>query len=99
MPVDKYQIEVELAKIVDPEINVSIMELNLVDKVEVHEDGRVEVQYHATTPYCPAFFALQISQDIKERLSKLEGVKEVNVVLTGHYMAEYINRLVAEGKL
>lgn len=99
MPLDRYAVEVELAQIVDPEIGVSIMELELIDKLEISEDGRIDVQFHATTPYCPAFFALQIAQDIKERLSRLPGVREVHVRMTGHYMEDYINQLVEGGEL
>lgn len=99
MPIDRFAIESELANIVDPEIGVSIVELELIDKLDITEDGRVSVQFHATTPYCPAFFALQIAQDIKDRLSKLPGVKEVHVKMTGHYMEDYINQLVEGGEI
>ncbi|MEM3034406.1 MAG: iron-sulfur cluster assembly protein, partial [Candidatus Nitrosocaldus sp.] len=55
----------ELSKIVDPEINVSIMELQLVDNVEI-KDGNVKVELHLTSPFCPAVFGFKIAQDIRD---------------------------------
>jgi hypothetical protein len=39
-------------------------------------------------------FALEIAQDIKKRVGSLEGVKEVKISMTGHFMADEINRRV-----
>jgi metal-sulfur cluster biosynthetic enzyme len=91
--IDIREIQIELAKIVDPEIGVPIAEMNLIDKLEV-KDGVVEIEYHATTPYCPPIFALHISKSIKENVMKVKGVKGVKVRVTGHYLAEAINRQV-----
>ena len=49
----KRQIFDELTKIVDPEIGVSIMELELIDKVDIKE-GNVDIDLHLTSPCCPA---------------------------------------------
>ncbi len=91
--IDIREIQIELSKIVDPEIGVPIAEMNLIDKLEV-KDGVVEIEYHATTPYCPPIFALHISKSIKENVMKVKGVKSVKVRVTGHYLAEAINRQV-----
>ena len=41
----------ELSAIVDPEINVSITELELIDEVDIQEDGVKTVSYtHLTLP-------------------------------------------------
>lgn len=87
------QIQDEISKIIDPEIGVPIVEMNLIDKLEI-KDGIVEVEYHATTPYCPPMFAIYISKSIKENLSKINGVRDVKVRVTGHFLADAINRQV-----
>jgi metal-sulfur cluster biosynthetic enzyme len=91
--VDIREVQKEVSKVVDPEIGMPIVEMNLIDKLEV-KDGDVDVEYHATTQYCPPVFALKISQDLKDNLSKIKGVKTVKVVVTGHYFADAINRQV-----
>ncbi len=83
----------ELVKIVDPEINVSIIELQLIDNIEI-DDGNVNVDLHLTSPFCPAVFGFKIAQDIKNNLSKIEGINKVRVNVSNHFMAEAINKQV-----
>jgi metal-sulfur cluster biosynthetic enzyme len=91
--VDMKEIQRQLSKVIDPEIGIPIMEMNLIDKLDV-KDGAVDIQYHATTPYCPPIFALKISQDMKSSIEQLKGVRSVRVVVSGHYLSDAINRQV-----
>src|SRR2546428_1826418 len=91
--VDLKEVQKQISRIVDPEVGIPIVEMNLIDKLEIKE-GLVDVQYHATTQYCPPVFALKISQDIKTGVMGVKGVKDVHVVVTAHYFAEAINRQV-----
>ena len=45
----------ELSKIVDPEINTTITELELIDEVDISEES-VKVDFHLPSPFCPAVF-------------------------------------------
>jgi len=76
----------ELSKIVDPEINTSIVELELIDEVDIN-DSNVKVDLHLTSPFCPAVFGFKICQDVHDNLLKVDGVKDV-------FMAEQINNQV-----
>jgi len=91
--VDVREVQKQISKIVDPEIGMPIVEMNLIDKLDI-KDGQVDVEYHATTQFCPPVFALKISQDLKDTLSQVKGVKSVRVVVTGHYFSDAINRQV-----
>jgi metal-sulfur cluster biosynthetic enzyme len=91
--VDVREVQKQISKVVDPEIGMPIVEMNLVDKLDV-KDGQVDVEYHATTQYCPPVFALKISQDLRDGLLQVKGVKGVKVMVTGHYFADAINRQV-----
>ncbi len=91
--VDMREVQRQVSKIVDPEIGMPIVEMNLIDKLDV-KDGNVDVEYHATTQFCPPVFALKISQDLKDNVMAVKGVKSVKVIVTGHYFADAINRQV-----
>ncbi len=91
--VDIKEVQRQVSKIVDPEIGMPIVEMNLIDKLDIKE-GNVDVEYHATTQFCPPVFALKISQDLKDNLMAVKGVKSVKVMVTGHYFADAINRQV-----
>jgi len=91
--VDLREVQKQISRVVDPEIGMPIVEMNLIDKLDVKE-GEVDVEYHATTQYCPPVFALKISQDLKDGIAQVKGVKSVKVLVTGHYFADAINRQV-----
>ena len=87
----------ELSKIVDPEIGASIMELELIDKVDIEEKD-VNVDLHLTSPFCPAVFGFKIAQDVRDNIYKIEGIENVKINVSNHFMAEAINKQVNESK-
>ena len=83
----------ELTKIVDPEINVSIMELELIDNIDINGSS-VKADIHLTSPFCPAIFGFKIAQDIHDNLLKIDGIDDVKLNVSNHFMAEAINNQV-----
>tara|TARA_B100000029_G_scaffold22593_1_gene22625 strand:+ start:1523 stop:1879 length:357 start_codon:yes stop_codon:yes gene_type:complete len=82
-----------LSKIVDPEIDTSITELELIDEVDITDSG-INVDLHLTSPFCPAVFGFKICQDIHDDLLGIDGVDNVKVNVSNHFMAEQINTQV-----
>ncbi len=66
--------------IYDPEIPVNIYELGLIYEVNVSVDLNIEIVMSLTSPFCPA--AQSMPAEIKEKLSAIEGVKNVEVRVT-----------------
>jgi len=87
------EIQSRLSKIIDPELGRPITEMNLVDRLDVH-DAFVDVEFHLTATFCPPMFALKIANDIKSSVLSVEGVKGVKVTLRGHYLADAVNKQV-----
>ncbi len=73
----KEKILEKLAEIMDPELNYNIVDLGLVYRVEPKEDGTVEIDLTLTSPGCP--LAPVIYGDVMEKVSKLPGIKDVQV--------------------
>ncbi len=69
-----------LKNIYDPEIPVNIYELGLVYEHKVDNAGNVKVVMTLTAPNCPVADALP--QQVKEEISYLTGVKNVEVEIT-----------------
>ncbi|MDY3338336.1 SUF system Fe-S cluster assembly protein [Riemerella anatipestifer] len=69
-----------LKTVYDPEIPVDIYELGLVYDVQVSDEGKVKVVMTLTTPNCPV--AESLPQEVKEKVSEVEGVNEVDLELT-----------------
>jgi len=71
---------VEVLKTVyDPEIPVDIYSLGLIYKIDLQEDGTLDVDMTLTAPGCPA--ADFIMEDVRQKLDTLEGVTSANVNL------------------
>jgi metal-sulfur cluster biosynthetic enzyme len=68
-----------LEEVIDPELNVNIVDLGLIREVEV-EDGRVEILMTLTTPGCPLHGVFD--ELVTREVQKLDNVEEVEVELT-----------------
>ena len=82
-PEEKLKIEeriVEVLKTVyDPEIPGDSYNLGLIYRIELQEDGLLDVDMTLTAPNCPA--ADFIVEDVRLKLDGVEGVKEARVNL------------------
>ena len=82
-PEEKLKIEervVEILKTVyDPEIPVDIYNLGLIYRIELHDDGTLDVDMTLTAPNCPA--ADFIVEDVRIKLDGITGVKDAHVNL------------------
>lgn len=80
---EKTQIEeriVDVLKTVyDPEIPVNIYDLGLIYKIDVNDDGHVDIDMTFTAPSCPA--ADFILEDVRLKVDSLEHVKSSTVNL------------------
>lgn len=80
---EKTQIEeriVDVLKTVyDPEIPVNIFDLGMIYKIDVKDDGNVDVDMTFTAPSCPA--ADFILEDVRTKIDSVDGVKSSNVNL------------------
>ena len=63
----------------DPEIPVNIFDLGMIYKIDVQDDGNVDVDMTFTAPNCPA--ADFILEDVRTKIESVEGVNAVNVNL------------------
>ena len=71
---------VEVLKTVyDPEIPVDIYNLGLIYRIDLHDDGGLDVDMTLTAPNCPA--ADFIVEDVRLKLDGVDGVKEARVNL------------------
>lgn len=80
-PEERLKIEeraVELLRTVyDPEIPVDIYSLGLVYRIELADDGSLNIDMTLTAPACP--MADFIVEDVRQKLESIEGVSAVNV--------------------
>ncbi|MBS1954831.1 MAG: Mrp/NBP35 family ATP-binding protein [Cyanobacteria bacterium SZAS-4] len=70
------QVKGALSKVMDPDLNTDIVTLGMISEIKI-ENGKVAFKLTLTTPACPV--KEKIESDCKEEVSKLPGVKEVEI--------------------
>lgn len=68
-----------LHTVYDPEIPVDIYSLGLIYRIDLHDDGSLDVDMTLTAPNCPA--ADFIVEDVRLKLEGISGVKNSTVNL------------------
>jgi len=68
-----------LREVIDPELGLDFVELGLIYEVTV-DGGSVQVTYTLTSPGCP--IGPQVSEQIEEFVSELDGVQDVQSTMT-----------------
>ena len=68
-----------LRTVFDPEIPVNIYDLGLIYKIDVKDDGNVDIDMTFTAPTCPA--ADFILEDVRQKVDTIQGVKSTMVNL------------------
>jgi len=74
--IDRENVIEGLKECYDPEINIDVWTLGLIYNLELKED-RVNIRMTFTSIMCP--YGPMLVEEIKQRISKIESVKEVNV--------------------
>jgi metal-sulfur cluster biosynthetic enzyme len=85
-----------LAKVTDPELDQSVVDLGFVTAMEV-DGGRVAVAFRLPTYWCSAGFAWIMAEDMRSALLRLPWVRSAEVRLVDHFAAGRINPGVAAG--
>ena len=68
-----------LRTIMDPELNVNIVDLGLIYGIEIQPEGKVVVKMTLTSPACPLGAVIQAQ--VHQALTKLPWVKDPRVEL------------------
>lgn len=85
-----------LKTVFDPEIPVDVYSLGLVYKIDLKDDGVVDIDMTLTAPNCP--MADFIFEDVRQKVESVEGVTAANVNLV--YEPEWdIRMMTDEAKL
>jgi len=74
----KDQVLQALNDVMDPEIGMSLNELNMIREVNI-EDGKVEVKMVLTTSFCP--LAGQLVEEVRKKTTAVAEGRDVEVVV------------------
>ena len=82
--IDKIALEIKILEtlktVYDPEMPADIYELGLVYDININDNAFVNLKMTLTAPGCPV--AGEIIMEVDNKLRNIEGVSDVNVMLT-----------------
>lgn len=82
--IDKVALEIKIIEtlktVYDPEMPADIYELGLVYDININDNAFVNIKMTLTAPGCPV--AGEIIMEVDNKLRNIEGVSDVNVMLT-----------------
>ena len=91
------QVWAQISKVIDPELDESVVDLGFVHHVSVREGDEVHVGFRLPTYWCAANFSFLMADDIRRAVSDLPWSKRVIVVLDEHMYADQINNGLSKG--
>ncbi|WP_455102119.1 metal-sulfur cluster assembly factor [Prevotella nigrescens] len=68
-----------LKTVYDPEIPVNIYDLGMIYKIDLHDDGTLDMDMTFTSPSCPA--ADYIFEDVRTKVEGVKGIETANINL------------------
>jgi metal-sulfur cluster biosynthetic enzyme len=86
-----------LARVLDPELDESILDLGFVRSLQLRS-GHARVALRLPTSWCAVNFAYLMAEDVRRALLTVEGIHQVTVRLGDHCAAEEIEAAVNDGR-
>ena len=88
----KQEIISRLREVIDPETNVDVMRMRLVEDLAVDQQGLVTYTFRPSSPLCP--IAVYLITTIKKVVSEVPHVKAQRIKIEGYLAAEELTRLI-----
>jgi metal-sulfur cluster biosynthetic enzyme len=84
-----------LNTVTDPELDESVTSLEFITSVGIHLQDEVRIAFRLPTYWCAPNFAFLMASDMRDAVSEIPWVRNVQVELLDHFSAQLINRGVA----
>ncbi len=87
----------QLERVLDPELDESIVRLGFVQRVE-QEGQRVRVVLRLPTYWCSPNFAYLMADGVRRALLERSEISQVEIVLEDHFASDVLSRGVSAGR-
>ena len=81
-----------LRSVIDPETNVDVVRMRLVEGLTVDSEGRVYYTFKPSSPFCP--IAVFLAQQVKRAVAEVPGVSTQQITVTGYVAADELTELI-----
>jgi metal-sulfur cluster biosynthetic enzyme len=83
-----------LQTVIDPETDVDMWRMRLVEDLRIREDGEVEYRFRPSSPLCP--IAVMLAQAIRSAVAQVPGVRHQTIRVCDYVQADLLTRWLNE---
>lgn len=83
-----------LSQVIDPETNVDIIHMRLIEDLAVDENGKVSYKFHPSSPFCP--IAVPLSMEIQQAVAEVPGVTAQDLEIIDLFIDADLNQWLKE---
>jgi metal-sulfur cluster biosynthetic enzyme len=84
----------KLKTVIDPETNIDVIRMRLVENLWIDALGKVRYIFRPSSFVCP--IAVSLAMDIKKAVAEVPGVKSQEIAVEGYLMAEELQKIINE---
>ena len=81
-----------LRKVIDPETNVDVMRMRLIENLTIDSEGNVRYTFRPSSPLCP--IAVFLATQVKQAVAEVPGVMNQQITIKGYTAAEELTKLI-----
>jgi metal-sulfur cluster biosynthetic enzyme len=81
-----------LKTVIDPETNIDVVRMRLVENLWVDALGKVRYTFRPSSFVCP--IAVSLATDIKKAVAEVPGVQSQEIAIEDYLMAEELEKLI-----
>ncbi|MGD8968575.1 MAG: iron-sulfur cluster assembly protein [Anaerolineae bacterium] len=83
-----------LSGVIDPETEVDVVRMRLIEDLTVDEAGMVRYRFRPSSPLCP--LAVPLALSIREAVAGVEGVTGQAMEVVGYVKADELNAILEQ---
>jgi metal-sulfur cluster biosynthetic enzyme len=91
-----YQLRLAILKrlmsVIDPETNVDVVRMRLIEDLTVDDEGHVSYKFRPSSFLCP--LAVPLSLEIQNAVAEVEGVTDQHMEIVGYIQADELTALI-----
>ena len=84
----------KLQTVIDPETNVGVVRMRLVNNLEIDENGKATYTFRPSSPLCP--IAVPLAMMIIKAIAEVDGITAQDITVIDYVGAEKLNEMLKE---
>ena len=84
----------KLQTIIDPETNVGVVRMRLVNNLEIDENGKATCTFRPSSPLCP--IAVPLAMMIIKAIAEVDGITSQTITVIDYVEADKLNEMLKE---